>query len=214
MLLIKNAEGMHDASVENHGVICGTHLPVAGDIPLKNLYAELRQRRPGTQAARQALPDNGACGLSGTHISTFCQRMEYRRLAGPWATCNDKAKVDHFSTQVRSPRHNAFRWVGCPPEEPRVSLPETRAASCRNMHSLGGQPCTSLARFPSDGMSIKSRLPWRTLPKKTTPRSAPLAPSGHARVTAINVCVRCSLKATSSSLCMKRAPVGTGSPAL
>src|SRR5215831_18870151 len=105
MLLSKNAQGIHYASIEKYGVIRDTRLPVAGYVPLKNIVAELRQRRPGTQAARQALPDNGACGLSGVHIATFCQRLEYRRLAGPWAACNDKAKVNHFSTQVRSPNN-------------------------------------------------------------------------------------------------------------
>jgi hypothetical protein len=47
----------------------------------------------------------------------------------------------------------------------KASLPEARAASCRNMNDLGGQPCPSLARFTSDWMSIKRRLPLRTLPK-------------------------------------------------
>ena len=46
MLLSKNAQGIHDASVEKHGVISDTCLPVAGYIPMKNLVAELRQRRP------------------------------------------------------------------------------------------------------------------------------------------------------------------------
>jgi len=50
LLLIKNAQSIHDTSVEKHGVIRDTGLPVANDIPLKNLVAELRQRRPGRQA--------------------------------------------------------------------------------------------------------------------------------------------------------------------
>jgi len=41
MLLIKNAQGINDAPVEKHGVICNRRLPVAvaGDIPLKHLVA-------------------------------------------------------------------------------------------------------------------------------------------------------------------------------
>src|SRR5262249_30070319 len=36
------------------------------------------------------------------------QSPEYRRLAGPWTACNDKAKVGHFfSTQVSSPNAGA-----------------------------------------------------------------------------------------------------------
>src|SRR5262249_59100590 len=107
MLLRKNAQGIHYASVEKHGVIRDTSLPVAGDIPMQNLVAELRQWRPGTQATRQALSDNGTCRLSGIHISPCCQRIEYCRLAGPWAACNDKAQVSHFSLQsLRSPDHS------------------------------------------------------------------------------------------------------------
>jgi hypothetical protein len=83
MLLIKNVQGIHYASVEKHGVSSDRSLPVVGYIHMKNIVAELLQRRPGTQAARQALSDNGACGLSGIHISTCCQRIEYRRLPGP-----------------------------------------------------------------------------------------------------------------------------------
>ena len=43
LLLIKNAQGIHDGSVEKHGVIRDRSLPVAGDISQKNLVAELRQ---------------------------------------------------------------------------------------------------------------------------------------------------------------------------
>src|SRR5262249_53410282 len=99
-LFIKNAQGLHQASGEKHRVLCGTRPPVADDSPLTYLVAERRQRGPGAQAARQALLDNGACGLRGMRVSTCCQRPDDRRLPGPWAACHDKAQVGHTSLQV------------------------------------------------------------------------------------------------------------------
>src|SRR5262245_54238676 len=75
IMLNHTVEGINYSSIEKHGVTSDTNLPVAGYIHMKDFSAELLQRRPWTQAARQALPDNGAWGISGIKISTFCQSI-------------------------------------------------------------------------------------------------------------------------------------------
>src|SRR5215469_2395768 len=115
MLLIKNDQGINDVPVEKHGVICNRPLPVAGDIPLKHLVAELRPWRPGTQAARQALLGNGACGLSGTIYPRSASASSIVVLPAPGSPVMTKRRLVISSTQVRSPNeteisHGRVPW--------------------------------------------------------------------------------------------------------
>src|SRR5262249_2040562 len=75
---------------------------------------------------------------------------------------------------MERPRHNDFREAkltsGSTVGELAVSQSHVLP---KQTHARGGQLCYSLARSPSEWMSIKMRLPLPTSPKNTTLRLSP-----------------------------------------
>jgi hypothetical protein len=98
------------------------------------------------------------------------------------------------------------------PDVTRVSLPETRAACCRNRNAqLGGHPWLRLAHSFSAWRSTRRRWPWRMSPTITAPRSPPWAPWGHDSVTSIHASVSGHRKPHPSALSLRLAPGAPGS---
>src|ERR1044071_9302789 len=117
-----------------------------------------------------------------------------------------------ISTPIESPRHNDFRWVGCPQGHRGVTYRHpNRLLLPTGMHILGGQPWHRLARSPLAWMAIQSPAPSLMLPTHTARKSFPSARLGRGRVISLSASDSCSPRARRASLSTKPVPAATGS---